>query len=663
MNVIKPVDVGAAQVKYLVGSPVSSKDVQTRLTDVLSNIALVKAVTDLLPNAGALTSLAQDSTVAKDATVAKDSTVAKASALTTAQNAITAIKAVTDVLPNAGALTSLAQDSTVAKASALSTLTSNVSTAQSDLTAMKGSGFASSDSLKDIKAAVMAVQNNTSFTASVIPQMIIPASGNTDAHNLVNVYDGAGNMLDPDLALVLMKYEVSHGASRNSNLFDNAARSTAATKVAIYTITAPTPAPTAGAIYHDSASTSMTVIGMIGTTTLVASWTGATAPVVGTGTLTKDSGTGQTPITASAVDTSFVAMVNDPGIGQYSEFYNTPSTHLEENLSARFMYYIAGVQRVFDRSTETVSPQNAATQAAAVWDVTSASHVTAGTTGKVAVDTKADTAAIKAVTDLLPNGGALTSLAQDSTVAKDATVAKAATVALDATVAKAAALTTAQGNITTILGIANALPNGGALTSLAQDSTVAKAATVALDSTVAKAAALTTAQNAITAIKAVTDLLPNAGALSSLAQDSTVAKAAALTAVSTLVTDALPKPVLATKTSSALAQGANATLTLSTTEGFNAKNVNIKRLTVVATGATTSFKVEIFEKTGGVSKIIDIQEANATDGVDLAMDDVFVNADTSPTNALYAKITNVADAGTSTFAFSVRGVKLSDTVA
>lgn len=109
----------------------------------------------------------------------------------------------------------------------------------------------------------------------------------------------------------------------------------------------------------------------------------------------------------------------------------------------------------------------------------------ASATNLAAAKTVAD--AIKAVTDLLPNAGALSSLAQDSTVAK------------------ASALATAQTAITAIKAVTDLLPDLGALSSLAQDSTVAKAA------------ALATAQTAITAIKAVTDALPNAGALTSLA--------------------------------------------------------------------------------------------------------------------------------------------------
>jgi hypothetical protein len=59
-----------------------------------ATLDLVKIETDLLPDGGALTSLAQDLTVAKDATVAKSSN------LTTAQNDITTIKNVINLLPN-----------------------------------------------------------------------------------------------------------------------------------------------------------------------------------------------------------------------------------------------------------------------------------------------------------------------------------------------------------------------------------------------------------------------------------------------------------------------------------------------------------------------------------------------------------------------------------
>ena len=55
-------------------------------------------------------------------------------------------------------------------------------------------------------------------------------------------------------------------------------------------------------------------------------------------------------------------------------------------------------------------------------------------------DIETDVTGIKAVTDVIPDAGVMSSIAQDSTVALDATVAKSATVALDATVAKEATL-------------------------------------------------------------------------------------------------------------------------------------------------------------------------------------------------------------------------------
>lgn len=142
--------------------------------------------------------------------------------------------------------------------------------------------------------------------------------------------------------------------------------------------------------------------------------------------------------------------------------------------------------------------------------------------------------AIKAVTDLLPDAGALSSLAQDSTVAK------------------ASALSTAQTAITAIKAVTDLLPNAGALTSLAQDSTVAKAA------------ALATAQTAITAIKTVTDALPNAGALTDLA--TAAALATAQTDLTTLLArlTALRAGYLDNLSAGAVAQ-ASAVSTLQTT--------------------------------------------------------------------------------------------------
>jgi uncharacterized protein YoxC len=698
------------EVRYLVGERVTGKDLQARITDVRSDVATaqadilsVKAKTDNLPanTASSLTTLSTDVGAVKtvvDAVKAKtdnlpsdpaDQSAVEAAItsahsttdtlITTVDTVVDAIKLKTDNLPadpadqsaveaaitsahgvTNGKVDTVQADVTSIKAktdnlpantsTTLSALSTDIGTANTALTAIKGSGFAASDSLKDIKAAVMAVQNNTTFTASVIPQMIVPASGNADFHNLVNVYDGTGGMEDPDLELVFVRYEVSHGASRNSNIFDNTARSSAATKIVAYTVTAPTTAPTAGAVYHDSASTSFTVIGMAGTDKLIASWTGGTAPVVGTGTLTKDSGTGDSTITALSVENNYVAMVNDPGVGQYSSFYNVQSTDAEENLSARFMYYTSGVQHVFDRATVTVSPTNAATTASAVWDVTAGSHVTAGTTGKVVSDTLTAVNAIKTVTDALPNAGALTSLAQDSTVAK------------------ASNLATAQSDITAIKTVTDNLPNAGALTSLAT------------------ASAVSTIDTKVDAIKAKTDNLPanTATSLSTLSSDVASVKSdttaiktktdnlpanttnrldtidSAIAAIKTL-----PSRVQASKTCSSIAQGASTTLDIDAAAGFNCQVAQLFDLEVTrVSGASSDWSFDICEKSD--ASFIRASVANMTPSDPSLMNlggQIFVNQDTSPGKHLYVRITNNTDAGSSTFNVKLRGVVFQDAAA
>jgi hypothetical protein len=71
------------------------------LTTLAAAVTAVKAVTDVIPDAGALTTLAAAVTAVKAVT----DVIPDAGALTTLAAAVTAVKAVTDVLPNAGALT------------------------------------------------------------------------------------------------------------------------------------------------------------------------------------------------------------------------------------------------------------------------------------------------------------------------------------------------------------------------------------------------------------------------------------------------------------------------------------------------------------------------------------------------------------------------------
>jgi len=73
----------------------------TPITDTETNTETILAVTNLIPDAGAMTSIAQEAT------------------LEDVETDVAAIMAVTDGLPDAGALTSIAQDATVAKEATL----------------------------------------------------------------------------------------------------------------------------------------------------------------------------------------------------------------------------------------------------------------------------------------------------------------------------------------------------------------------------------------------------------------------------------------------------------------------------------------------------------------------------------------------------------------
>lgn len=126
-------------------------------------------------------------------------------------------------------------------------------------------------------------------------------------------------------------------------------------------------------------------------------------------------------------------------------------------------------------------------------------------------------AAIKAVTDLIPDAGALTTLTGEVTAIK----------AVTDVIPDAGALTTLSGEVTAIKAVTDVIPDAGALTTLAGEVTAIKAVTDVLPD----AGALTTMSGEVTAIKAVTDALPDAGALTALTGDVTAIKA---------VTDVLP---------------------------------------------------------------------------------------------------------------------------
>lgn len=77
------------------------------------DVTAIKAVTDVIPDAGAMTSIAQDATVAKEATLGTPIGADLSTDIAAIQTDVTAIKAVTAILPDAGALTSIAQEATV----------------------------------------------------------------------------------------------------------------------------------------------------------------------------------------------------------------------------------------------------------------------------------------------------------------------------------------------------------------------------------------------------------------------------------------------------------------------------------------------------------------------------------------------------------------------
>jgi len=159
-----------------------------------TEIAAIKAVIDLLPDAGALTSLAQDATVALDATVAKEASLA-ALALEATLTAIkgggwttetlVALKAAIDAIPAGG-------DATEAKQDIITT----------HLTDIKGGGWAT-ETLVAIKAAIDAIAGVNSyqeqipdvdFDLAVIDDDLTAPPPTADAENsVVDIDENAGN--------------------------------------------------------------------------------------------------------------------------------------------------------------------------------------------------------------------------------------------------------------------------------------------------------------------------------------------------------------------------------------------------------------------------------------------------------------------------------------
>ncbi|MFA5071316.1 MAG: hypothetical protein WC511_02985 [Candidatus Pacearchaeota archaeon] len=516
------------------------------------------------------------------------------------------------------------------------------------LASIAGSGFTASDSLKDVKAAVMSIHNNTSFTASVVPIMEKPETGSNDYQALVNVYDGDGHLIDADLQTGLVKVLNSAGTSRNDKLFNDAAQTGAATKLSIHTITAPSTAPTAGATYEDSNNTVLTVIGMIGTTKLIASWTGVTEPV--TGTLTKLTGTGDATLTSSAVDNSYVRMHRE-GTGQYHTFYNVLSTDTKESLAFRFAYFETGLFHAYDRASAIQDYEATATISGEVWDVLTTAHTTAGSYGLL-VSGMAGTGFVASTDSLHALKGRLDTI--DTTLSTISGKVDTVDTIVDAIKVKtdnlpadtAAALTSIEGKVdvvdTNVDAIKAKTDNLPANTSTTLSGIETKVDTV---------------DTVVDAIKVKTDNLP-ANTSTVLGTPANGSLAADIADVKSTIQSqpSYPTTFEGTKATASLAQSASETLEFSTAEGMITNNAQMSQLKISVTGASSNFKVEIFEKTGGANKIYEVQQGDFN-GLNLDLNgQIFRNKDNTPINKVYIKITNVADAGNSTFSTEFRGI-------
>jgi hypothetical protein len=194
---------------------------------------------------------------------------------------------------------------------------------------------------------------------------------------------------------------------------------------------------------------------------------------------------------------------------------DTRAAYLDAAISSRSSHNAAAVKTAIEAAGSYLALIKAVTDAlpnaGALTSLATAANL-------ATVDTVVD--AIKAVTDNLPNSGALSSLAtsaaqttaqNDLDLLTGANGATLATLQPNYAPATATNLATVDTVVDAIKVVTDALPNAGALTSLATATNLATVDTV------------------VDGIKAVTDALPNAGALTSLAT------AAALATVDTVV--------------------------------------------------------------------------------------------------------------------------------
>jgi hypothetical protein len=189
------------------------------LTALLADIAAIKAITDVVPDSGALTALLADITAIKAVT----DVVPDAGALTALLADITAMKAVTDVIPDAGALTALLADITAIKAitdvipdsGALTTLLAtlnSLSAAGGDGTALVRKTVTFANTAADV--------NLFTVTGGVAYKLYAFCTTNCESAGGCNIgvdHNGAAVIADTD-ATILEANDVWHDASPDASL-------------------------------------------------------------------------------------------------------------------------------------------------------------------------------------------------------------------------------------------------------------------------------------------------------------------------------------------------------------------------------------------------------------------------------------------------------------
>lgn len=673
-SVLEPRTLEVLQLLYLIGDNVTDKNVQDRITDLLANIATVDTVVDAIK-------VKTDNLPANTVTEldAIDSAI---SALQTVVNETNGyLEAGGDIYDNIDAI--LTDTGTTIPTLIGSPVDfGDGASIAGMLETMSGAGFSSTDSLKDIKAAVLSIQNNTLFTAAVIPVLEIPESGSADYAMKVNSYDSEGNMEDPDLSKIFVTVSNEAGTLRNSNLFEAANQTIDATKVAIYTITAPTNAPSAGNTYEDGNNTILTVLGMIGATKIVFSWTGVTEPI--SGTLTRTSGAGDSTLSSSAVNNDYVAM-RRISEGRFDLFYNVPSTHTKENLTTTFMYWEGAKQKFVDRSQATQDYETIATTASQVWEELTTNHTTSSSMGRFVqtLGSKSgvsgynqSTDSLEAIRDFLdlmdldvsailedtadiqPKLGTISTLGSGATIGDNLGDIAGATFSTSTD-----SLEAIRNRIDTLVGTP-VVSISSDIASLQSDITFIKT-TLDVGGTV-----YTKINNLETRLGTPSDL----GGGSTIAQNlvdiagsgfnsATDSNEAISNKLDNLTANATSTE--ASATSALIAGGANLTVELGNAQNWFAIRAKLQNFVVsVASGACTKFDVSIYQKTGNQNRLVYITKISGTDGLNTNLNGLhFANKDTTPIEKLYVRVDNTNDSGSSTFSIFVAGEKLNDVIA